>query len=37
MVAEYYKAMDWDLETGKPSKKKLIELGLEDVAQKLWP
>jgi aldehyde:ferredoxin oxidoreductase len=37
MVAEYYKAMDWDPETGKPSKKKLMELGLEDVAQELWP
>ena len=37
MVVEYYKAMDWDLETGKPSKKKLLELGLEDVAQELWP
>jgi aldehyde:ferredoxin oxidoreductase len=37
MVAEYYKAMDWDLKTGKPSKKKLLELGLEDVAQDLWP
>ena len=37
MVAEYYKAMDWDLETGKPSKKKLLELGLEDVAQEFWP
>jgi aldehyde:ferredoxin oxidoreductase len=37
MVAEYYKAMDWDLETGKPSKKKLLELSLEDVAQEFWP
>lgn len=37
MVAEYFKAMDWDLETGKPSKKKLLELGLEDVARDFWP
>jgi aldehyde:ferredoxin oxidoreductase len=37
MVAEYYKAMDWDLETGKPSKQKLLELGLDDVAQEFWP
>jgi aldehyde:ferredoxin oxidoreductase len=37
MVFEYYRAMDWDLETGKPSKKKLPELGLEDVARELWP
>jgi aldehyde:ferredoxin oxidoreductase len=37
MVAEYYNAMGWDFETGKPSKKKLLELGLEDVAQEFWP
>ena len=37
LVNEYYKAMDWDPETGKPSKKKLEELGLEDVAKELWP
>ncbi len=36
LVAEYYKAMDWDLETGKPSKKKLIDLDLEDVAREFW-
>ncbi len=36
MVAEYYRAMDWDLETGKPSKKKLLELGLEDLARDFW-
>ncbi len=34
---EYLTAMDWDIKTGKPSKKKLLELGLEDVAQELWP
>ena len=34
---EYLAAMDWDLKTAKPSKKKLQELGLEDVAQELWP
>ncbi|MBA7465986.1 putative oxidoreductase YdhV [subsurface metagenome] len=34
---EYLTAMDWDLKTAKPSKKKLQELGLEDVAQELWP
>jgi len=37
LCAEYYKAMDWDAETGKPSKKKLLELGLDDVAADLWP
>ena len=34
---EYLVAMDWDLKTAKPSKKKLLELGLEDVASELWP
>ncbi|MFC2071189.1 aldehyde ferredoxin oxidoreductase family protein [Chloroflexota bacterium] len=30
-------ALDWDIATTKPSKKKLLELGLDDVAQELWP
>ncbi len=30
-------ALDWDRVTTKPSKKKLLELGLEDVAEELWP
>jgi aldehyde:ferredoxin oxidoreductase len=34
---EYLLAMDWDPESGKPSKRKLLELGLEDVAEALWP
>jgi aldehyde:ferredoxin oxidoreductase len=37
MIKEYLNAMDWDLKTGKPSRKKLLELGLVDVAQELWP
>ena len=37
MAKEYLTAMDWDLKTAKPSKKKLQELGLEDVAKDLWP
>jgi aldehyde:ferredoxin oxidoreductase len=37
MIKEYLTAMDWDLNTAKPSRKKLLELGLEDVAQELWP
>jgi aldehyde:ferredoxin oxidoreductase len=36
MVAEYFKSMDWDTETGKPSKKKLVELGLEDLVKDLY-
>jgi len=37
LVREYLTAMDWDPETAKPSKKKLEELGLVNVAQELWP
>ena len=29
--------MDWDTATGKPSKAKLLELGLDDIAEVLWP
>lgn len=36
MVKEYLAVMDWDLETAKPSKRKLLELGLDDVAKDLW-
>jgi aldehyde:ferredoxin oxidoreductase len=35
MVKEYNKLMDWDWMTGKPSKKKLKELGLEDISKNL--
>lgn len=34
---EYLELMDWDPVTGRPSKTKLVELGLEDVAQAIWP
>jgi aldehyde:ferredoxin oxidoreductase len=30
-------AMDWDRVTAKPSRNKLLELGLNDVAAELWP
>jgi aldehyde:ferredoxin oxidoreductase len=30
-------ALDWDMETTKPSKKKLIELGFQEIAEGLWP
>lgn len=36
MVKDYNKLMDWDWETGKPSRKKLVELGLDDVAKDFW-
>jgi len=35
-VHEYLKAMDWGVQTAKPSREKLVELGLDDVAGDLW-
>jgi aldehyde:ferredoxin oxidoreductase len=37
LAKEYYEALGWDTKTGKPSKKALQELGLNDVAKVLWP
>ena len=37
LYSEYLTAMDWDTRTTKPTKQKLLELGLEDVAKALWP
>ena len=36
MLVVYYQYRGWDEETGKPSREKLIELGLDDVAKSLW-
>jgi aldehyde:ferredoxin oxidoreductase len=36
MLYAYYEARGWDMERGKPSRGKLMELGLEDVAKDLW-
>lgn len=36
MLKEYLEEMDWSLDSAKPSARKLVELGLEDVAQDLW-
>ena len=30
-------ALDWDRVTTKPSRDKLLELGLDDIAEELWP
>jgi aldehyde:ferredoxin oxidoreductase len=30
-------ALDWDMESTKPSKKKLEELGFDEIAKELWP
>jgi aldehyde:ferredoxin oxidoreductase len=37
LVKDWYTEMDWDIHTGKPSKRKLKELSLEDVARSLYP
>jgi aldehyde:ferredoxin oxidoreductase len=36
MLTAYYDARGWDVETGKPSREKLLELGLDDMAKDLW-
>lgn len=36
MLTAYYEARSWDPLTGKPRPEKLLELGLEDVAEDLW-
>jgi hypothetical protein len=30
-------ALDWDRVTTRPSRMKLLELGLKDIADELWP
>ena len=37
MLEAYYDARGWDKATGKPSKEKLLELGLDDSARDLYP
>jgi len=37
MLEEYYNGMGWDRKTGKPSPATLKKLGLEEVAEDLWP
>jgi len=36
MRSAFFKGMDWDLETGRPNKERLVALGLTDVANDLW-
>ena len=36
MLAAYYEARGWDWETGKPTREKLLELGLNEVVKDLW-
>lgn len=37
MAAEYLQVMGWDPKTARPGREKLLELGLNDVAEALWP
>jgi aldehyde:ferredoxin oxidoreductase len=37
LYSEYLSAMDWDVKTTRPTRKKLVALGLGDVAKALWP
>ena len=36
MLSAYYEARGWDPTTGKPTREKLSELGMDDVANDLW-
>ncbi|MDD2276435.1 MAG: aldehyde ferredoxin oxidoreductase family protein [Smithellaceae bacterium] len=36
MLKEFYDVSQWDWETGKPAKEKLLELGLDQAAKDLW-
>jgi len=36
MLKDFYRVCGWDWETGKPSKSKLLELGLDEMARDLW-
>ncbi len=36
MLAAYYEARSWDWASGKPTREKLIELGLDEAAKDLW-
>ncbi|MGD8462869.1 MAG: aldehyde ferredoxin oxidoreductase family protein [Anaerolineae bacterium] len=36
LLQEYYAARDWDWRTGRPSREKLVSLGLKEIADDLW-
>jgi aldehyde:ferredoxin oxidoreductase len=36
MLREYYAHRDWDWNTGKPSREKLLALGMPEIARDLW-
>jgi aldehyde:ferredoxin oxidoreductase len=37
LYKEYLAAMNWDTATGKPTKRRLLELGLGNAAGELYP
>ncbi|MGD2125122.1 MAG: aldehyde ferredoxin oxidoreductase family protein [Desulfobacteraceae bacterium] len=37
MLKEYYDYRGWDWETGRPTKEKLVELGLSQVVEEMYP
>ncbi len=36
MLSAYYEARGWDAETGRPTRERLSQLGLDDIAEDLW-
>ena len=36
MLREYYTVRDWDWDTGKPRREKLVALGMAEIAADLW-
>ncbi len=36
LLDEYYACREWDWDTGKPTREKLISLGLPEIAEELW-
>jgi aldehyde:ferredoxin oxidoreductase len=37
LLREYYAFRSWDWDTGKPTREKLLDLGLKEAAEELWP
>jgi aldehyde:ferredoxin oxidoreductase len=36
MLDAYYTVRNWDPETGRPTREKLLALGLDEMANDLW-
>ena len=36
MLSTYYQAREWDPQAGKPTREKLMDLGLDDIIKDLW-